>query len=243
MLAVRGLISGYAGVPVLHGLDLEVHAGEAVAVVGANGAGKSTLVRALCGLSPAMAGRIELDGQDIAQVSAHERAAHGIAVVLEGRHLFGELSVQDNLRLAWRSGRQQAQAQAQAGATFDLEAVYELFPVVRERRHSTVSLLSGGQQQMVAIARALLLQPRVLVMDELTTGLAPLVVQEILSVLARLRQRGLALLIVEQSIAIAAEQADRTYVMSVGRIVREISRDEWPTLRNDERLVQAYLQG
>ncbi|MCY1213989.1 High-affinity branched-chain amino acid transport ATP-binding protein LivF [compost metagenome] len=239
MLKVQGLRAGYGGPPVLHGVDIEVGAGEAVAVVGANGAGKTALVRAISGLLKAVDGRILKDGTDITAVPGHRRPEHGIAVVLENRNLFTELSVIDNLRLAESAGRRARHDKAR----FSLDEVCTLFPLVGERRHAPVGVLSGGQQQMVAIARALLLQPELLIMDELTTGLAPKIVKEILGVLNQLRARGMSILLVEQSIAIAAEMTERAYVLSVGRVIHEVRRGEWPAMLADKTLVKAYLHG
>lgn len=239
MLLVEDLKAGYGGVPVVHGARLSVAPGEIVSIIGANGAGKSTLVACLCGLVRPMGGRVLMGGQDITAVPPHQRIASGIAVVLEGRHLFAELTVRDNLRIAAAAG----QKQRGGHQCLSQDDVFELFPVVKDRLASPVGLLSGGQQQMVAIARALLLQPDLLVLDELTTGLAPIVVKELLGVLSRLRSRGLSLLLVEQSIRIAAEMSDRTYVMSVGRMVHEVGAADWPRLLADDALVKAYLHG
>jgi ABC-type branched-subunit amino acid transport system ATPase component len=239
MLKIDNIVAGYNAVAVLHGVSMHVAPGEAVAVVGANGAGKSTLVSLLCGLRQPSAGQIRLNGQDVTPLPAHQRIAHGIAVVLEGRHLFTELTVTENLRLALAAGMRQRKGIKR----FSMADIFSLFPVVAERKDAVVSLLSGGQQQMVAIARALLLQPDILVMDELTTGLAPKVVKEILQVLSRLRERGMGILLVEQSVAIAAEMTDRTYVMSVGRVVQEITRAQWPDILKDDALMKAYLHG
>ncbi|KQP22143.1 ABC transporter ATP-binding protein [Pseudorhodoferax sp. Leaf267] len=238
MLNVQGLTAGY-GVPVLHGLAMHIGEGEAVAVVGANGAGKTTAVRCLAGLVRPMSGRIEMDGLDITAVPGHRRCEYGIAMVLENRNLFTELSIMDNLRLAERAGRRVRHG----GTRFTMDEVLGLFDVVRERAQARVGLLSGGQQQMVAIARALLLQPRLLVMDELTTGLAPKVVKEILAVLNRLRDRGMSILLVEQSVAVASEMTDRAYVLSVGRVVHEIPKGGWPAMLSDKSLTKAYLHG
>jgi ABC-type branched-subunit amino acid transport system ATPase component len=239
MLLVEALRAGYDGVPVVHDIGLKVGRGEVVSIIGANGAGKSTLVACLCGLVRPMAGRVSMGGRDITAVAVHQRITSGISVVLEGRHLFPELSVHDNLRIAAAAGQKQ-----RAGhQLLSEEEVFELFPVVKERLASPVGLLSGGQQQMVAIARALLLQPDLMVLDELTTGLAPIIVRELLGVLSRLRAKGLSLLLVEQSIRIAAEISDRTYVMSVGRMVQEVHANDWPRLLADDTLVKAYLHG
>lgn len=239
MLRVQGLKAGYGAVPVLHGIDLQIDTGEAVAVVGANGAGKTALVRVLAGLMKVSAGRLEKDGVDIASVPGHRRLEHGIAVVTENRNLFPELSVHDTLRLAERSGRRAPRKEAR----FSLNEVCELFPLLRERSNNAVGLLSGGQQQMVAIARALLLQPDLLIMDELTTGLAPVIVREILTVLDKLRERGMSILLVEQSIAIASEMTERAYVLSVGRVIHEVPHGGWPAVMADKTLIKAYLHG
>lgn len=240
-LVVESVVAGYGGVPVLHGIDLTVADNEAVAIVGANGAGKSTLVRAICGLNPVLSGRILIDGYDISAVPAHRRAEHGLAVVLETRGLFPELTVRDNLRLSERAGRRVKRPASYS--RISMADVLALFPSVEEKLSSPVELLSGGQQQMVCVARALLLQPTLLVLDELTTGLAPKVVQEILAMLLRLRERGLSILLVEQSVELAAQMTDRAYVFSVGRIVRQVTRAEWPAVLADGTLTKAYLHG
>jgi ABC-type branched-subunit amino acid transport system ATPase component len=167
----------------------------------------------------------------------HHLARHCLAVVLENRRLFGELTVRENLRLASKVGR------SARGETrrFSWDDLCKLFPVIEERLNSPVELLSGGQQQMVAIARALLLQPDLLIMDEPSTGLAPKVVKEILLVIATLRARGMGLLLVEQNVGIAAEITERAYVMSLGRIVHTIGKGEWQDFLRDDRLAQAYL--
>lgn len=239
MLNISALTAGYGGVPVLHGIDIAIQQGEAVAVIGANGAGKSTLVRTLCGLNSLMGGAIQMRNANIGTVPAHLRMAHGIAAVLENRNLFTELTVRENLILALHFGQKH-----RAGAMrFSLDDIYKLFPVVSERRDTQISLLSGGQQQMVAIARALLLQPDLLIMDELTTGLAPKIVKEILEILRNLKTRGMSILLVEQSIAVAAEMTERAYVLSVGKVFHEIKQGEWPAIMADERLIKAYLHG
>ncbi|MGO4740740.1 ABC transporter ATP-binding protein [Bosea sp. 2KB_26] len=239
MLQIQSLQAGYGALPVLHGIDMSIGKDEAVAIVGPNGAGKTTLVRTLCGLVKPMAGRVLKDGADLTNLPPHRRAERGIAVVLENRNLFVELTVRDNLRLAESAG-----GKASAGVPrFSLEEVLTLFPAVKERYHTSVGLLSGGQQQMVAIARALLLQPDLLILDELTTGLAPKIVKEILGVLNNLRTQGMAILLVEQSITIAAEMTDRAYVLSVGRVAQEIKRGEWQAVLEDDSLIKAYLHG
>lgn len=239
MLAVESLKAGYGAAPVLHGVDLQVGEGESVAIVGANGAGKTALVRALVGLMKVKSGRIVKNGVDITQTPGHRRLEHGIAVVSENRNLFPELSVRDTLRLAEKAGRRAPRVDGR----FTMDEVGELFPMVGERRDTQVGFLSGGQQQMVAIARALLLQPDLLIMDELTTGLAPVIVKEILAVLDKLRARGMSILLVEQSIAIASEMTERAYVLSVGRVIHEVPRGGWPAMLADKTLIKAYLHG
>ena len=237
MLEVTSISAGYGALTVLDDVSLRVGDGEAVALVGANGAGKTTLVRTICGLLRARSGHIAKNGSDITAAPPHDLARHGLAVVLENRRLFGELSVRENLVLAETVGRK-----ARGGKLrFAWDEVTELFPMVKERLNSAVELLSGGQQQMVAIARALLLQPDLLIMDEPSTGLAPKVVKDILLVIKALRERGMGLLLIEQNVGIASEITDRAYVMAVGRIVHEIGAGEWQSFLTDERLVKAYL--
>lgn len=237
MLVVEDLSAGYGAVDVLSGVNIEVGQNESVAIVGANGAGKSTLVNAICGLVQTRRGRIVKDGQEIHDLPAHRRAEIGIAVVLENRHLFGELSVGRNLELALFNGRTRKSITVE----FDMKDVLELFPFMRERLDSPVELLSGGEQQMLAIGRALLLKPDLLVLDEPSTGLAPKIVKNIVSVVADLRKRGLSLILVEQNVAIAAENSDRAYVMSLGRVVDQIAHGKWHEFTGSDALVKAYL--
>jgi len=237
VLDVTSLSAGYGALTVLRDVSLKVGDGEAVALVGANGAGKTTLVRTVCGLVRARGGRVVKNGTDITSVPTHDLARHGLAVVLENRRLFGELSVRENLVLAETVGRRVRGGNMR----FTWDEVTALFPVVKERLDSAVELLSGGQQQMVAIARALLLQPDLLIMDEPSTGLAPKVVKDILLVINSLRARGMGLLLIEQNVGIASEITDRGYVMAVGSIVHEIHNGEWSSFLKDERLVKAYL--
>ena len=214
----------------LQGIDLSIRAGELVALVGANGAGKSTLLRALSGVQPA-SGRIAFDGQDIAGWQPERRVALGIVQVPEGRQVFGPLSVDDNLRLgAYRRGRAQS---AQS-----LERVYALFPALAERRRHAAGTLSGGQQQMLAIGRALMAKPRLLLLDEPSMGLAPRLVAEIFACVRELRAADTALLLVEQNARAALAIADRGYVLETGRIVLAGSGAQ---LLADEKVRAAYL--
>jgi ABC-type branched-subunit amino acid transport system ATPase component len=239
VLAVEDIQAGYGGLPVLRGVSLAIGRNQAVAIIGANGAGKSTLVRAICGLLPVSSGRITHDGREIQGLAAHARSQHGIAVVLENRHLFGELSVRNNLTLAAVHGDRRGAVNRR----FSLEQVLELFPFIRGRLDAPVALLSGGEQQMVCIARALLLHPELLIMDEPSTGLSPKVVRDIVAVMAHLREGGMSILLVEQNVALAAETSERAYVMSLGRVVHEVRCGEWDAFRSDERLLRAYLGG
>lgn len=236
LLDVQALEAGYGPANVLHGLGLQVERGEMVGIVGANGAGKSTLVRALAGLLTPRRGRMCVDGRDIGALPAHRRHAHGLAVVLENRHLFADLTVRQNLRLAQDGCRRDGRA-----VRFALDELLDLFQVVRDKLDTTVGLLSGGQQQMVAIARALLLQPELLVLDEPSTGLSPRAVSEVLGVLSDVRRRGMGVVLVEQSLAIAAQATDRAYVMSLGHIVHEIQPGGWPAFMADPAAVASYL--
>lgn len=239
MLKVENIEAGYGDFPVLRGVSVTIERNESVAIIGANGAGKTTLVRAICGLMPISAGRIMRDDAAIHHLPAHQRSKHGIAVVLEGRHLFGELPVRANLQLAAVYGQQRAVS----GKRFGVDDVLDLFPFMKGRLEAPVELLSGGEQQMVAVARALLLQPDLLILDEPSTGLSPKVVRDIVGVLATLRKGGMSILLVEQNVALAAQTSDRAYVMSLGKVVHEIKHGEWEGFGQNEALIKAYLGG
>jgi len=211
MLEVSGLEARYGRIPALQGIDLRVDAGELVALVGANGAGKTTLLRALSGVVPA-SGRISFQKRNIEDEAAERRVALGLVQVPEGRQVFGPLCVEDNLRLgAYRRGRRTQER--------TLERVYALFPVLAERRRHAAGTLSGGQQQMLAIGRALMAEPRLLLLDEPSMGLAPRLVAEIFGCVQRLRAADTAVLLVEQNARAALAIADRAYVLETGRIV------------------------
>ena len=230
MLEVRGLEASYGRIQALRGIDLDIKAGELVALVGANGAGKSTLLRALSGVQPA-SGNVFFEHQNINAARPERRVSLGIVQVPEGRQVFGPLSVQDNLSLgAYRRGRAQS---AQS-----LERVYGLFPVLAERRRQAAGTLSGGEQQMLAIGRALMAQPRLLLLDEPSMGLAPRLVAEIFACVRRLRAADTALLLVEQNARAALAIADRGYVMETGRIVLAATGAE---LLADAGVRAAYL--
>jgi branched-chain amino acid transport system ATP-binding protein len=212
MLEVRALESAYGRIRALKGVSLEVRAGEIVALVGGNGAGKTTLLRCLSGVQPASAGRVLFEGEEITRWAPHRRVAAGIAQSPEGRQVFAPLSVEDNLRLgAWRRGR--------AEMSRELDKVFAMFPVLAQKRALPAGGLSGGQQQMLAIGRALMSRPRLLLLDEPSMGLAPLLVDQIMAaVVALRREAGATVLLVEQNAVAALSIADRGYVIETGRI-------------------------
>jgi branched-chain amino acid transport system ATP-binding protein len=211
MLEVSGLEARYGRIPALHGIELRVDAGELVALVGANGAGKTTLLRSLSGVQAA-SGKIVFEEQDLEKATPERRVALGLIHAPEGRQVFGPLSVEDNLHLgAYRRG---GKARVRS-----LERVYALFPALAERRRHAAGTLSGGQQQMLAIGRALMAEPRLLLLDEPSMGLAPRLVAEIFGCLRALRAADTAILLVEQNARAALAIADRAYVLETGRIV------------------------
>ena len=230
-LQVEGVGVSYHRVPACRNVSLSVHAGECLAVVGANGAGKSSLVAAIAGLEPLASGRILLNGADVSRLRAHKRARLGLALVPENRHLFPEMTVHETLQLAARRDR--------VGASgWTLEAVHELFPRLRERAGSMAGNLSGGERQMLAVARGLLLNPDVMMLDEPSAGLAPAVVEEMITALRALLDGGIAMLLVEQSVYAARMLGDRVVVMQDGDVVREGGKE---VLGDDEGLRRAYL--
>jgi ABC-type branched-subunit amino acid transport system ATPase component/ABC-type branched-subunit amino acid transport system permease subunit len=230
LLGVGGLIAGYGAEPVLHGIDLRVRRGELVALLGANGAGKSTLMRSLAGLHRPVQGGIHLDGTELAGLPAERIVARGLVLVPEGRQVFPELSVRDNIRLgAFLDGRDiEARTEAMLGR----------FPRLRERLHQRAGLLSGGEQQMLAIARGLMSRPRVLLLDEPSLGLAPKIIAELFEALDTLRAEGLTVVLVDQMAALALALCDRAYVIEGGRIVAEGSAAD---IAADGALARAYL--
>lgn len=233
MLRIENLHAGYGDVPVLWGVDLEVERGEIACLVGSNGAGKTTLLRALSGLLPPSSGSIVFESQDLARAEPERVLGAGIAHVPEGRRLFSAMSVRDNLLMGAYLRRDGADAIGR-----DLERMYGLFPILRERQAQDAGTLSGGEQQMCAVARGLMSAPRMLVVDELSLGLAPAVVDQLCDALRRLNQEGLTLLVVEQDVAIALEIAQHAFVMDTGRVTRSGLSE---TLRNDPAIREAYL--
>lgn len=236
LLEVQNLSSGYGDLTVLHGVSLHIGRGEVVGLLGANGAGKSTLVRTMSGHLKARTGAVWRDGLDLTQLPPHHIPRHGVAVVLEARNLFGDMTVAENLALAFRNG-------SPRGTRFSMDAVLNLFPILQQKYAVPAKVLSGGQQQMVAIARALLLQPDVLVLDEPSTGLAPKIIKDIVDVLQKLRSGGMSMLLVEQNVSMAAQLTDRAYVLSLGRIVHEVAEGSWQRTLDAGTLANAYLGG
>jgi branched-chain amino acid transport system ATP-binding protein len=238
LLDVRDLSVRYGAVEALRGVSLEVRAGEIVSLIGANGAGKSTLLRSVVGLLPPARGRVHFGERDLTGRPSQEILRAGIALVPERRRVFTALSVLDNLRLGgWGLTRGRDFSQVlEAG----IEEAYDLFPVLRQRRRQLAGTLSGGEQQMLAIGRALMSRPRLLLCDEPSLGLAPLVVREIMRLLQALRARGMTILLVEQNARMALRAADRAYVLEAGRVALS---GAGPSLLEDERLKVAYLGG
>jgi branched-chain amino acid transport system ATP-binding protein len=233
-LACRDLVAGYGDVQVLHGVTIAVHAGTITALLGNNGAGKTTLMRTIAGVLPLSSGTLAYAGQPIQALGAAQRVAAGIALVPEGRLVFPELSVAENLRLGAYADR------ARAGLKERTEKMYAMFPQLHERRAQPAGALSGGEQQMLAIARALMSEPALLLLDEPSLGLAPRIAEQVFETITTIRADGRSILIVEQDIASTLAIADYAYVMENGRITVE-GRPE--KLRNDPHVLASYLGG
>ena len=231
MLDVEALRSRYGRIEALKGVSLEVRADEIVAVLGANGAGKTTLLRALSGVQPVHAGRIRFAGRDITNLPPHRRVTLGMAHVPEGRQVFAPLSVEDNLRLG-------AYRRDDAGIAADMARMYDMFPALGEARRLAAGALSGGQQQMLAIARALMARPKLLLLDEPSMGLSPVLADRILDTVLRLRQEGVTILLVEQNARAALGIADRAYVLETGMIAHS---GPGAALLDDPHVRAAYL--
>jgi branched-chain amino acid transport system ATP-binding protein len=231
MLTVEGLRSRYGRIEVLHGIDLDVASGEIVTVVGANGAGKTTLLKCLSGIQPVSAGSILFRGEALTTVSAHRRVQRGLAQSPEGRQIFTNLTVEENLRLG-------AYLFADEKVDRDMQDAFVMFPILKEKRNLAAGGLSGGQQQMLAIARALMARPSCLLLDEPSMGLAPILVAQIFDVVKSMKALGVTVLLVEQNAFGALSVADRGYVMETGRITMS---GPAPELIADERIRAAYL--
>lgn len=235
MLRIRNLHAGYDGIAVLHGVSLHVHAGETVCLVGANGAGKSTLLQAISGLIRPISGEMTFEGHDLGRLPAHQIVELGLVQVAEARQLFPSMTVRENLQLgafALRGRRNAALVEE------NRERLMELFPVLGQRLEQRAATLSGGEQQMLAIARALMAGPRLLVLDEPSLGLAPLVVKEIFRTLDMLRQQGLTILLVEQNANAALRISQRAYVLQAGRLTLSGAPRE---LQDNDEFRRAYL--
>ena len=231
LLEVRDIRTRYGSIEALKGISLTVDAGEVVTLIGSNGAGKTTTLRSISGLTPASAGTITFGGAEITHVPAHEIVSHGIALAPEGRHCFSRMTVRENLELGAHRRRGPEVAD-------DFDQVYELFPLLKERERQKAGTMSGGEQQMLAIGRALMARPRLLMLDEPSLGIAPLVVQRIYQTIAEINSSGVAILLVEQNANYALDAASRGYVLETGRIA--LANDS-ASLRNDPEVQNAYL--
>jgi branched-chain amino acid transport system ATP-binding protein len=230
-LVISGLRAGYGAAPVLFDVDLVVEPGEIVALVGSNGAGKTTLLRAISRIIAAQ-GTLTFGGRDLLPMSPEEVFALGLVQVPEGRQLFGRMSIEENLKMGAFRRRDSA------GIARSFERVYAMFPILAERRRQAAGSLSGGEQQMCAMARALMAAPKLLLVDEMSLGLAPVIVDQLLAILAEIRGQGVTVLLVEQDVFAAFSVADRGYVLETGNIVRQGAIKE---LENDPEVRKAYL--
>jgi branched-chain amino acid transport system ATP-binding protein len=229
----QGLCAGYGEIQVLWGVDMAVRQGEITALIGSNGAGKTTLMRALSGLIPTPTGYYFADGKDVTGDTAAEILVRGIVHVPEGRRLFGAMSVEDNLLMGAYSRKT-----ARRALSRDLDRVYATFPKLRDRRHQAAATLSGGEQQMCAIGRGLMSAPRLLMIDELSLGLSPLLVEQLVAALRALNKEGMSILLVEQDVITALDLCHSAYIMDMGRIVR---KGEGRQLLADPIIRDAYL--
>jgi len=227
LLEIADLRVSYGGINAVKGIDLEVAQGELVCLIGANGAGKSSTLKAICGLAPSHAATLRYGGEDISRARVHELPRRGLVMVPEGRGIFPQLTVEENLAMG---------AYARGGG--DPAAQYEKFPRLKERRHQVAGTLSGGEQQMLAMARALMSEPKLLLLDEPSMGLAPMMVQKIFEVVREIASRGVTILLVEQNALLALQVANRGYVMESGTIALSGAAKD---LLSDERVREAYL--
>ncbi|MDQ6730081.1 MAG: ABC transporter ATP-binding protein [Actinomycetota bacterium] len=231
LLEVDEIRTYYGSIEALKGVSLTVEEGEVVTLIGSNGAGKSTTLRSISGLTPARSGQIRFAGQDITHVPAHEVVSYGVALSPEGRHCFSRMTVRENLDLGAHHRRGAAIAE-------DLERVFDLFPRLREREKQKAGTMSGGEQQMLAIGRALMARPRLLMLDEPSMGIAPILVQRIYETIAQINRDGVTILLVEQNANYALDVSGRGYVLETGRVVLANDSDQ---LRDDPEVQRAYL--
>jgi branched-chain amino acid transport system ATP-binding protein len=232
VLEIENLKSGYGEVQVLWGISLQVHEGKMTTIVGANGAGKSTTLRATMGSLRPWGGRVLLQGKDVTRLSSHAKANRGMVLVPEGRQLFPDMSVEENLEMGAYASR------ARKRKRENLDRVYEMFPRLKERRKQKSSTLSGGEQQMLAMGRGLMQEPTVLMIDELSLGLAPVLAQQLFLTLKKLREQGLTIVLVEQNVHLALALSDYTYVLAEGRVSIEGNSQE---VANMDEVRRAYL--
>jgi branched-chain amino acid transport system ATP-binding protein len=232
LLEIRNVSSGYGEVQILWDVSLELERGKLTALVGSNGVGKTTLLRTVMGEVKPWEGSLVFEGQDVTRTSCHTKASHGMILVPEGRQLFTDMSVYENLEMGAFSGRAEPHFQD------NLTRTYELFPILKERSNQRAGTLSGGEQQMLAVARGLMGQPRVLMLDELSLGLAPFLVLELFGILQRLRDQGLTMLLVEQNVQLALAISDYAYVLADGRVAMEGPSQE---IAKEDYVRQAYL--
>lgn len=235
MLRVRNLVSGYGNLTIIRSVSLHVKTGEIVTIIGGNGAGKTTLLGTIAGIIPSREGEIVFENKNINQLTADKINARGLALVPEGRKIFSEMTVLENLQMGaytrYKHGNREE-------IESDIQKMYELFPILKHRQHQRAGSLSGGEQQMLAIARALMSRPKLLILDEPSLGLAPIIVQQIASIIKELRDRGNTILLVEQNAKVALKIADRGYVMETGQILLEGTSKE---LLENKDVQRAYL--
>ncbi|MGC0155224.1 ABC transporter ATP-binding protein [Chromobacterium vaccinii] len=232
ILEVKDLQVAYGGIKAVKGIDFHIDQGELVTLIGANGAGKTTTLKTLVGMVKKTGGSIVYDGKDVASIPSHDFVRHGLAMVPEGRGVFAKLTVEENLQMGAYYRNDKAAIQS------EIEHVYELFPRLKERRLQLAGTLSGGEQQMVAMGRAMLSKPKLLLLDEPSMGLAPIIVEKIFEIIQMVSKQGVTMLLVEQNAKLALEVSQRGYVMESGRITMSGDAKE---LLNDERVRNAYL--
>lgn len=231
MLSIENLKVSYGPIEVIHGISLDIKAGECVALIGANGAGKSSTLRAICGLVPVSGGKVTFEGQDITNLSGHAVVKAGITMCPEGRQVFPQMSTLKNLRMGAYTRNDDEQ-------DADLERMMGMFPILRERAHQPAGTLSGGEQEMLAIARALMARPKLCIFDEPSLGLAPKIVAEVAATIQRIKETGMTILLVEQNSLMALRLADRAYLFEAGEIVLSGTGEE---LQSHPEVVKAYL--